>query len=264
MGIVNLGDGGYKALTYMQSRAGEITYPNSIEAVVIAMGANDINNHANFASEFQSLISYIKNTYPNATVYLGMIGNVRIKNVATLNNYIQTVNLYQTVARSYSKCKYLSGVENIMHNNNYIQSDGVHPTTTGATAIAQGVAEAFRSGCYIYRAIQLVQGDTDVRMEINGDIATIDFIPNKTTETVFPNRHYVDYLTIVDPLVYVSEAHPVQGFWSSFDSSVAPFLMSMKYAGGKIQLSSLQTSSRTLAANMAGYGCTISIPTILA
>ena len=265
MGIVREGDGGYNARNYMISKASEVTYPNSVSDVVIAMGANDIVNHANFDTVFNALHSYINTTYPNAKISLAFIGNVREKDSATLVNYLTALDLYRAAAKKYQDVRFLEGLEYIMHDLRLMQTDGVHPTTPGAQTIGKGMAEAFRSGSYRYTAYQYLGENYMVgRFMIDGPSATITFVPGNSIQTTFPDRNYKNYFTFEGtPMFWGIAANPIFGYFNGFDSNIAPLHLSMRYQNKTIELSTMKTVSTTLATNAGMYGCTIGVSTLL-
>ena len=264
MGIVYEGDGGYNALSYMQSKENEISDKNSVTDIVIAMGANDLLGYANFDQTFASLVSYINTTYPNAKIYLGMIGNKKDKTQSEYNAYCNVLTLYREACKNHPNCKYLNGVEYIMHMSMFFQSDGVHPTTNGSRWIGKGVAEAFRSGSHtvVARQIYNVSG-ISIEMTINGDTASIFFPDGNVPQKYFANRNYSSWFDITDPMLYVISGQPVIAQVSAFDNNGNRLPLSLKYAHGSVYLSTMQTAPVTMGAG-GFYGCTITFPTIQA
>lgn len=262
MGVNNVGDGGYDAIGFMQAHETDVTDPDSVTVVVIAMGANDIASVSGLAAKFQTLITYIKTTYANASVYIGMIGNILDKNSSVMANYLTCVNGYRNACRRYNKCYYLDGVEYIMHNATLFQADGVHPTSAGAAVIAEGVATALRDGSYTYTATwKLSDGSWNLYQTIDGPVSKFTFADSTATSQAFSNRNYITYKTLTAPLLHVPAAMPIIMMISGFDSNLNKLAMSMKYYQGVIHLSTMQTTAVTLAAGGL-YGGTVSFPTL--
>lgn len=264
MGIVWVGDGGYNAEGFMRSKESEIADKASVTDVIIAMGANDLNGYSDFDTTFASLVSYINATYPNAKICLGMIGNVKEKTTAEYNGYCNVLTLYREACKNHPGCRYLNGVEYIMHAAIFFQTDGVHPTTNGSRWLAKGVAEAFRSGSYTFvvRGVSQV-GDVVIHMTINGDTASITVLDSTVSQKYFANRQYSAWFDITDPLLYVIAGMPVIAMVQAFDNSANPLPLSFKYAHGTTYLSTMNTQAKTMGAG-ALYGCTITFPTIQA
>lgn len=116
-------------------------------------GVNDANSDnapsiTKIENAINTFMTYVKSEYPNASVYVGMVGG--IKDVAGHGTFKTYLN--DRVLPAYKNCNkygaiYLNGVENVMQDyvNNF-GSDGVHPNTTGCEELAWAIFQAWTSG----------------------------------------------------------------------------------------------------------------------
>lgn len=134
----------------LEANESVITNKNDIKNVIICGGANDVNAESQtvIQNAGNTLIQYIKANYPNAKIYVGMIGgfsgqpdgnSIRIK----LRDMV--LPAYQFLARY--GAAYLNGVEFIMkYYSFYKTNDGTHPSSVGASYLAKGIYQAWRNG----------------------------------------------------------------------------------------------------------------------
>ena len=104
------------------------------------MGWGDLSQLYGALSTFAT---YCKSNYPNANVYLGMIGR-------SFNNPQRNEELL-SVFRLYSACndfgiRYLTGVESSLCFADYFNADGIHPSASGASSIANSMYNALTVG----------------------------------------------------------------------------------------------------------------------
>ena len=116
--------------------------------IIICGGANDMKPQysiSDLTTAISQFITYAKNNFTNAKVYIGMIGFTTDINV---KKYLGRV------LEAYEKCiaydgVYLNGVQNASHYYPYFNlttSDTVHPNQNGSTAIGNAVYEALMRG----------------------------------------------------------------------------------------------------------------------
>ena len=116
--------------------------------IIICGGANDMKPQyslSDLTTAISQFITYAKNNFINAKVYIGMIGFTTDINV---KKYLGRV------LEAYEKCiaydgVYLNGVQNASHYYPYFNlttSDTVHPNQNGSTAIGNAVYEALMRG----------------------------------------------------------------------------------------------------------------------
>ena len=138
MGFNRTGDGGHTAQTLLSAHASEVSNPNEITDVVFGLGLNDMNGLTGLDEAIANCITYTKTTFPKAKIWIGYIGNQKSKATAVFNNYIASVNAYKDNAIK-NGAIYISDVEYVMHNWDFFQSDGIHPTSNGCREIASFV-----------------------------------------------------------------------------------------------------------------------------
>lgn len=154
-------------LNALKSDGASIQDKSLIKNIIVCGGANDyISNESQIKSAIKEFVNYCKTTYPNAKIYIGMIGTS-----GTINAHSdrRASNLYN-VFNAYSSCadygaSYLNGVEYVMHNGIWIQEDGIHPTSTGQVVLGRAIYQAFTTGYF-----ELFYGKTEHKF---GDYLTV-------------------------------------------------------------------------------------------
>lgn len=119
--------------------------PSEITDIVVAGGANDLTTSSyttQLGDQITAFCQYCHTTYPNATIWIGMIGYCLFGSTyagsADLIPYIDTVFWYKKYAAENS-AMYMNNVELVMHNYTYISSDGLHPNQDGQDAITNAI-----------------------------------------------------------------------------------------------------------------------------
>ena len=135
MGFNRTGDGGHTAQTLLQAHSSDITDHNTITDVIFGLGINDMNGVAGLDTAIASCITYVKTEYPNAKIWIGYISNQETKATAAMNNYLSSLSIYKDSATR-GGARYIDGVEYVMHNWKFFQSDGIHPTSDGCKTLA--------------------------------------------------------------------------------------------------------------------------------
>lgn len=126
-----------------------VTSDNDVTDIIVLGGYNDqYSNQGNVLTAIGTFCTNAKTKFPNAQVYIGMIGFT-----LETNKRYPIFEVYQT----YSKCNqfnaiYLNGVECVMHDTNYFigGADLTHPNENGRTKIAQAVNQAWKNGYYAF------------------------------------------------------------------------------------------------------------------
>ena len=143
-GFTATGLQGHTFQTLLESNISNITNKDTITKVIVCGGHNDTDTTGQVLnSTINYFISYCKTQFPNAKVYVGMIGNN--SNKTTAGQDIRNA-LYDYVIRSYQNSVryggiYLSGIENIMHDyKEFMSEDGIHPNSTGYNFIASYIS----------------------------------------------------------------------------------------------------------------------------
>lgn len=133
-------------LTYLNKAITDISNKELIKSIVVCGGCNDKGiNVSELENAISTFITRAKASFPNATIYVGCIGNFK--------NSFANHELMFITKNTYKKCvKYgavfLNGVDFVMKNNGNFQSDGVHPNENGCLEIADAIVNAFKTGFY--------------------------------------------------------------------------------------------------------------------
>ena len=123
--------------------------------IIVCGGVNDANPSLSTSTNdimaaIHSFIATAKSSFPNAKVYVGMIG--RINGLNLHSDYMFKLNY--DVLLAYKLCghyggHYLNGSEDGLYNYyTMFKDDGVHPNELGSTYIALAVATAWLTGQY--------------------------------------------------------------------------------------------------------------------
>ena len=126
---------------------------DSIKSIILCGGYNDATNfvsdvHLN--GKIDDFVTYCNTNYPNAIVYLGMIGasNDPSSTGSAINKKLNNIILTEyCIGGDEKNSVYLCGVENILHYNNLISTDTIHPTEYGYQYLAQWIFRAYTKGC---------------------------------------------------------------------------------------------------------------------
>ena len=136
--------GNFTFKSYLEDQADRFTHPERINKIIVCGGYNDYNETtANIEAGIANFCEYCHTTYPNAQVYIGMIG---FNKAYTAESGTIRAKLNKVVLPAYSKNYNLSyapifipNTDKIMKNVNYIGADNIHPTEAGQTAIAKAL-----------------------------------------------------------------------------------------------------------------------------
>lgn len=123
-------------LNNLQNIASKISKPNNVKYIILCGGYNDRNiNTDNIYSAAQSFISYCRETYPNAKVYLGMIGwsllaknQIELINVATIYCSLRTFGFI-----------YMPAMYSSLFSTNCFLDDKFHPNSTGSAYLGRNI-----------------------------------------------------------------------------------------------------------------------------
>ena len=168
-----------------------VTSDNDVTDIIVLGGYNDqYSNQGNVYQQMGTFCTNAKTKFPNATVYIGMVGFTMEE-----NKRFPIFNTYQT----YSKCNeygaiYLNGVECVMHDTSLFigGNDQTHPNENGRKAIAVAVKQAWENGYY-----QMTRGYNSIPLTLSGDVTSgnldiasmimnnITHIVHSSTETVY-------------------------------------------------------------------------------
>ena len=180
-GMFNPGNAGHNFKELLESKSDVITEPNKIKTIICCGGTNDVNAQSKeqIRNYVESFITYCKNTYVNAEIYIGMIGYFREYNAVSSRN-----NIINRVLPAYQDCKnfgaiYLNDVEYVMHDYSYY-TDTVHPTSAGTSALASAIYQSLKNGHVEYIKQQALSFNITNSDVTKANIAWFDEIVNNT------------------------------------------------------------------------------------
>ena len=175
---------GHNFIELLQNNINQISDKSLIKNIFVCGGFNDRNtSYTNIETFINNFVTYAKQQFPNAKIYVGMIGACSILNT-TGAGYRQ--NLYLNAYRAYKNCIsygaiYLNGVEYALKNYIGLSYDGYHPNTNGYETIANFIYQAYINGSVsYYSGIEGSSSDIQPNIKMNflrnGDITTIEVL----------------------------------------------------------------------------------------
>lgn len=174
-----LGVAGHNFKELLESKASKIVNPDNIKTIICCGGTNDVNaqSKAQVKNYVETFVNYCKSTYPNATIYIGMIGFFREINAVSSRSKI-----LDNVLPAYQECRdfgalYLNDVEYVMHDYSYYR-DTVHPTSAGTSALASAIYQSLTTGHVEYKKSQALNFDITGSNVTQANIAWYDVIVN--------------------------------------------------------------------------------------
>lgn len=128
-----------------------INKPENITAIYCIGGANDANLLNDGRLTVSTLDSYIdqfvedaKSKYPNATIYLCMLG---WNKTADITGYINARNRYLAACTRHNNVSYIYGLDMLFKNLWLLNdNDAIHPTATGSQMLATLLAPVINTG----------------------------------------------------------------------------------------------------------------------
>lgn len=133
-------------LSYLNKAIEDISNKNEIKNIIVCGGCNDKGiNASTLETAISTFIRKAKENFPNATVYVGCIGNFK-NSFSNHEAMFITKNIYKKCIKY--KAVFLNGVDFVMKNNGNFQSDNVHPNTNGCLELADAIVNAFKTGFY--------------------------------------------------------------------------------------------------------------------
>lgn len=189
-GMFSPGNAGHNFKELLESKASQIVNPDNIKTIICCGGTNDVNaqSKAQVKNYVETFINYCKSIYPNATIYIGMIGFFKEVNAVSSRS-----NILNRVLPAYQECRdfgalYLNDVEYVMHDYSYY-TDTVHPTSEGTNALASAIFQSFMNGNVEYNKEQALNFDISNSDVTTANIAWYDKIANKT-HTITMNGNF--------------------------------------------------------------------------
>lgn len=188
-GFAKIGNNSMNFQMTLNSHLNDITDKNSIKNIIVCAGYNDWDQETSLIYQrIGEFISFCKTNFPNAQVYLGMIGgDSRDSSVGRQARE----QLIIRVLNAYNRCAdfggvYLTGVENFTHNFYQFNNQGNHPNEAGYKYVASMIYNAWKNGsCTMYESLYSVSLTTNFTSKLNmqaimsNDVKTL-FVDNFT------------------------------------------------------------------------------------
>lgn len=178
-GMYQAGNAGHNFKQLLESKITDILDTNDIKRIICCGGTNDVNasSKAQVLTEVENFVNYCKTTYPNAKIYIGMIGYFKELNAVTSRS-----NILKNVLPAYQECRdfgaiYLNDVEYVMHDYSYY-TDTVHPNTNGTSALASAIFQSLKNGHVEFRKEQALSFNIDDSSISQANISWYDVIAN--------------------------------------------------------------------------------------
>lgn len=148
-GFAKIGNNSMNFQMTLASRINEITDKNKIKNIIVCAGYNDWNEETSLIHQrIGEFISYCKQQFPNAQVYLGMIAG---NSSDTKQGALVREQLITRVLNAYTRCTdfgglYLSGTELFGHNFFMFNNQGNHPNESGYIRVGRMIYNALKQG----------------------------------------------------------------------------------------------------------------------
>ena len=143
-GFYHASDG--KTFSTLLDEAGDGIDKTAITDIIVCGGWNDNSESVSnvYFNGVLALATKVATEYPNATLYVGMIG---ASNDADVKSRLQSVVLYSYQYGALRKnYRYLNMVEYALSEAN-LASDGIHPNADGQVEITLAIKQALETGC---------------------------------------------------------------------------------------------------------------------
>lgn len=249
-GFAKIGNNSMNFQMTLASRINEISDKTKIKNVFVCAGYNDWDQEVSLIYQrIGEFINYCKEQFPNATVYLGMIGgDARDTNAgAQVRERLITRVLHAYTRCSYFGGVYLSGVELFTHNFFQFNEQGNHPNETGYHKVATMIYNAWKQG-----KAELVEPLTILSLPcVYGNNKTVDFQSTMQNDTklIYMNNLLLTDQTIntqgIDSIKIVNAQTDNKMFKSTIDKKsiqipcdlyVLDTSNNTYYATGKVQI----------------------------
>ena len=148
-GFAKIGNNSMNFQMALASHINEIADRNKIKNIFVCAGYNDYTEETSLIHQrIGEFIEYCKQQFPNAQVYLGMIGGNTFDDA---NGALAREQLITKVLNAYIRCSdfggvYLSGVELFTHNFYMFNRQGNHPNEGGYQRVATMIYNAWKQG----------------------------------------------------------------------------------------------------------------------
>ena len=194
-GFAKIGNNSMNFQMTLASHVDEIQNKDRIKNIIVCAGYNDNDQTTSLIYQrVGEFISYCKSIFPNATVYIGMIGGNAADTVAASN---VRENLIGRVLNAYSRCGdfggvYLTGVELFSHNYYQFNDQGNHPNEAGYKYVARMIYNVWKGG-----ATSIDEPITSVVLDTNfGNTLGIQGQMSNGTKTIYVDNYTAGSLTL--------------------------------------------------------------------
>ena len=144
----NISGGGFgspvKLLTALQGIENQVTTPANVKMIIVQCGTNDHGYVSDIAAGVASFSTYVKQHYPNATVYVlfTSLQTDYASQAAAINNV--PVN-YMIACAANENTAFVEDSVYMYRNYSEVGLAGIHPLESGADTIARGVINFIKS-----------------------------------------------------------------------------------------------------------------------
>lgn len=178
-----------------------VTDPETISDIIVCGGANEANSTpTDIRNGIKAFSEYAKEHFPNAKIHVGWLAWSTNANKTTYNSLIEYYR-QACINNTDNYMVYLSNVEYVLHNYNYLLSDGLHPNNTGTTKIAVAIAESIFGNANVeheivnptitYDAAFDNTADVQLIMSSKNDVIRFGFVArNNSLHYVTPDSYY--------------------------------------------------------------------------
>lgn len=174
---------GVTFLSELQTVAGGLTDAQKANtgAIVIVGGYNDRDK--DLTTAVSSLASYIRETFPNAKVFLGMAAwKCNAVATGTKYDYVGLTEKYMKVAGDYGWA-FIDNMQYALHDYRNFDSTGLKPNAEGCAELARAVATTVKGGTYTVNKVgHVIQVTADAAITLE-PTAMNDLFPNQGQTT---------------------------------------------------------------------------------
>lgn len=192
-GFIHAGLSGHTFKSLCESHEADVDHPEYITDVILCAGTNDIY----YASEYtlgdlltaaKEFATYIKTTYPNARLHMGMCGNF-IGRDGTQNTALAMMPWIYETASAFVGGTYIDNIQYVMHIYDLFD-DAQHPNAAGADMISDCVVAHMTGGSYTVEGQNTGTFEAYPGNTIGASNTYYCHVVNGTTEIVFSPGAY--------------------------------------------------------------------------
>ena len=194
-GFAKIGNNNMNFQMTLNSHLNDITNKEKIKNIIVCAGYNDWNEETTLIKQrIGEFISFCKTNFPNAQVYIGMIGGD--SRDSSEGRQVRE-QLITRVLNAYNQCNYfggiyLSGVENFTHNFYQFNEQGNHPNEAGYNYVANMIYNAWKNGyATIYESLTAVSLTTNFTPNLNMQSTILN-----GTKTIFVDNFMVNGINL--------------------------------------------------------------------